>query len=299
MRYLDLLKKTIILVISALCIVIVYIGPSGAATLSENYLAQIAQNTYNILSFIQNPQNFAGLAASLMTQDTDDSSIIMKTQGDFAKLGSNFTSTPALAMQLSPRLTADIVNRPLADFGGKDPKILLDIPDINNISYGSLLGSSPVPSSPFDAYEFIKIASAANTIHPVPTATWEGNKDAIAKYKSFFNTVAAVESFDSYVLSKLTFSTSLKNNDTINNLVNTASNSEWIAKIATEELGPILREILLFQSQNLIINVQIEDHLRDLVNLQVMTNSLLIKTGALNELQLINDAKGKNIGANY
>lgn len=300
MRYLNLLKKLFVLAVAALSIAIVNFKPVNAATMSEYYLQQIAQYTQQILRFLQDPANFAGVGVSLMQQDTGDDTITTKAQQTLAASGWQYTMSQQLVKALQRQLISDIIGKPMEDFSGKTPKILGAIPDVNALSFGSLLGVLPVQDAPFNAYDFVKIASSANTVRPIPSNSWQGNEDAKAKYKNYYNTVTAVESFNGYVLSEMAFQYALKANEMRDQLINMASSSDWIAKVATQELGRVFRQILLFESQNFVLNAQIEKNQRQMVAAQAMTNALLIKFNAINESELIRSAKGKDVsGAGY
>lgn len=295
MRYLHQLKKIFVLSVAALSIAIVNSNPAEAITITENYLQQIAQYTNSILQILQNPENFAGVSVSLIKQDTGDDSITTKAQQSLATLGWKFTQSDALVKSLQIQLMADIAGVTVADFSGKSPKVLVNLPDINDIAYSTTIGLPPVPNAPVEIYNYIKNAAGANTARPVPSSTWQGDEDSKKRYKSYYNTISSIESFGAYVLSELAIQNSLKVSETRNLLITMASSSDWIAKVATQELGRVLREILLFESQNFVLNTQIEKNQRQMVALQAMTNTLLIKANVINESELIRSAKGQEI----
>ena len=294
MRYIDHLKKMFVLVVAALSISIVQLGPASAATASEYYLYYITQYTYQILQIIQNPANFAGLAVSWMQQDTGDSSITTQAQQNLATTGWSFTKSQLIIKQMQKKVMADILGKPASVFSGDPAPIVLDIPDINEISFSSLIGEPPVEKRSVDFYGYVKNAAGFNTIHPIPDSSWEGNDDAKLKYRNYFNTIISVESFSAYILSQLAINSLLKVNETRDQLVNTVSSSGFIAQIATEELGRVFRQILLFESQNFVLNAQIQKRLDEMVSAQAMTNTLLIKLNEGNEFNLLRAAKGTN-----
>lgn len=294
MKYLDQLKKAFVLAVAALCISIVYVGPSSAWSLSEWYLQQIANNTYNMLQIMQNSGNLAGLAVSWLQQDTGDDSITSQAQQGLAMSGVMAVMSQTMIKAQQKQIIADIMDRPISDFEGKDAKILADVPNVNEISFSSLIGVPPVASKPVDFYGYVKNASAFNSARPLPDSSWESDDDAKLMYKNYFDTVTAIESFNAYVISQLATDSILKTNENREKLLTFATSSDFFAKIATEELGRVLRQILLFTSQSFVVNAQIQKNLQEMVAAQAMTNTMLIKLNELNEKNILDSAKGKD-----
>lgn len=294
MKYLDQLKKVFVLMVAAICTSIVYIGPSTAQTYSEWYLQQIANNTYNMLQIMQNSGNLAGFAVSWLQQDTGDDSVTTKAQQGLAMSGWMFTISQALIKAQQRQIVADIMDRPLADFEGKNPIILADVPNVNEISFSSLVGAPPVANKPVDLYGYVKNAAAVNSLRPVPDSSWEGDDDSKERYKNYYDTVTSIESFDAYVISQLATDSLLKVDENRNQLLAFATSSDFFSKIATEELGRVLRQILLFTSQTFVVNAELQKNLKEMVAAQAMTNTMLIKLNELNEFNLAKNAKGKD-----
>lgn len=294
MKYLDQLKKVFVLAVAAICTSIVYIGPSSALTNSEWYLQQIANNTYNMLQIMQNSGNLAGFAVSWLQQDTGDDSVTTKAQQGLAMSGWMFTISQALIQAQQRQIVADIMDRPLSDFEGKNPLILADVPDVNEISFSSLIGVPPVANKPVDFYGYVKNAAAVNSVRPVPDSSWEGDDDSKERYKNYYNTVTSIESFDAYVISQIATDSLLKVDQNRNQLLAFATSSDFFSKIATEELGRVLRQILLFTSQSFVVNAELQKNLKEMVAAQAMTNTMLIKLNELNEYNLAKNAKGKD-----
>lgn len=294
MKYLDQLKKVFVLMVAAICTSIVYIGPSTAQTYSEWYLQQIANNTYNMLQIMQNSGNLAGFAVSWLQQDTGDDSVTTKAQQGLATSGWMFTISQALIKAQQRQIVADIMDRPLGDFEGKNPIILADVPNVNEISFSSLVGAPPVANKPVDLYGYVKNAAAVNSLRPVPDSSWEGDDDSKERYKNYYDTVTSIESFDAYVISQLATDSLLKVDENRNQLLAFATSSDFFSKIATEELGRVLRQILLFTSQTFVVNAELQKNLKEMVAAQAMTNTMLIKLNELNEFNLAKNAKGKD-----
>lgn len=296
MRYLDPLKKGFVLIVAALCVAIVNTSPATADGVANNYLREISQYTNSILEFLREPDNIAGVGVSLMEKDTGENSINTVAQESLAQSGWTYNKGQALALELQKQLIADIIGMDISSFSGKDPSVLKKVPNVNDLSYASLLGQPPVENASSDPYTFLKYTSGVYYRLPFIKKWWKGDEEAKDKYRAYFNTITAIKSFGSYVLSQLTFDAALKMNATRAELVSMASSSSWIAQVATEELGRVFRQILLFESQNFVLNTQIDKNLRNMVSLQAMTNTLLINLNALNEKTLTDAAQGGSQG---
>lgn len=315
MRYIEYGKRMLVLSAAALCVAIVNLKPAAAdsttnnylynlnnaanttnSNLSQgnNYLAMIANNTFAILAFIQNSGLFAGLAASWMQLDTGDNSISSQAQQNIAMSGVMNSLSQIVTKNLQRQIIADIVDMPLDSFSGKKPAVLVDIPQINDLSFGTIIGVAPVDSAPKDMYGFIKNTAAFNSPRAVPNSSWEGDEASRKKYKDYYDTITSIQSFDAYLLTRVAMDNAMGGSQTRDNLINMASNSSWVAQIATEELGRVLRQILLFESQNFVLNMKMQETMQLMASAQAMSNALLIKLNEVNEYNLLRSAKGKS-----
>lgn len=303
MRYMEKLKKISILSFAALSVTAVSLSESSIAqtpTGTDFYLSNIMQYTQGTMQAVQQLPEYlrsiVEMCLSWMTPDTGESSIITNTQADFAALGqaANLSSQTVDSQNVQAQLLADLIGVDPGKFSGKDPQILNSIPYINNIAYSSMVGLRPVANAQFNSYDYVKFAAGLNIPHPSPNPGWQGSKPAIEKYTHYFNTIAAIQSFNAYVLGKVAADAGVNQQaETARaNLISKASDSAWIAQIATEELGKVLREILLFESQNYVLNAQAHRSQSDLLVAQAMTNSLLILYNRQQETQMLNKAMG-------
>lgn len=300
MRFSNQLKKIVVLLSAAASVSVVSITNSKAESTSELYLKMIAENTYNILAQVNNlPTYLYGLAQltySWMQLDNDaSSSFIYQTQGNFASLGYWFSQTPVLQNSLQAQVMADALGQPVASLTqpATSPAILNILPNINDVSYTTVLGKPPAPKAEVSAYNYVKNAAGLNIKHLIPTAAWEGRPDDLAKYFTYYTTITSIESFNGYVLTNLAAESQSNNPQTTlqNTLVSQASASSWLAQIATEELGKVLRQILLFQSQTYVLLTQQLQMQKQLLTAQVMTNSLLIVNNQPFEMQMAQKAR--------
>lgn len=281
-------------------------GATGGAAAGGNYLQQIAINTYGILKQVNNLPNYLnGLGQfiiSWMTNDTSSSTTAM--QGSFAALGNAIIQdlNSQNNKQLQIQMLADAVGVPTSDFapqGAAQPTILKTLPNANDLAYSSLLGQPPIPKAPNVAnapYNYLKNAGALGLTHVMPGLAWQGDLQDQLKYSNYYNTLMSVESFTGYVLSSAYAEGQSGNqfNATQTTLITQASSSSWVAQIATEELGKVLRQILLFESQSYVLLSQLVQTQRQSLMAQTMTNSLIILTQQLTESQLVAKAQGVN-----
>lgn len=272
---------------------------SSAASPSENYLYNIMQYTKGTLkavnalpSYLNNI--FGRLAISWLAPDDTKSTADM--QANFATIGYLAAQNAAVQNGLQQQLMADLLNQPIANFTtpAQRPAILNILPNVNDLSYATMLSLPPVPKGPASPYNYIKAASGISNTHAIPGANWQGSARDQLKYTNYFSTVTAIESFTAYVLSDQYAENQNGNglNTVQTSLINQASNSTWLAQVATEELGKVLRQILMFESQNYVILTQLLQTQKKLLTAQVMTNSLLISNNLPMENLLVSNAQG-------
>tara|TARA_R110000868_G_scaffold52240_1_gene165303 strand:- start:1802 stop:2740 length:939 start_codon:yes stop_codon:yes gene_type:complete len=308
MRLLNQLKKMLILMVAALSITLVSLTNSGAADApqapptigSGDYLYYIMQYTYGTMKELQNTPTYlrrmAELIESWLSKDDDDNSITTKTQGTFAQLGVAFnqslnTQNSAAVQQ---NVLADLFGIDVNEFKGRDPSILKKMPDVNNLAYSTLIGIPPAAGGKSNPYQYVQNSALLNMTLPIPEKFWQGKKSAIDSYKQYFTALASIQSFNAYIISQLGADGAQNPNATklSEQLIQQVSGSGWIAQIASEDLGKVLRQILLFESQNYVLNSQIQQAARQQVAAQAMTNSLLILFNKKYEEVMIKDAKG-------
>lgn len=296
MRYIEQLKKFFVLLVAGICVSVVNVNSASALSNTEYYLSVIAQNTYSILDRVNNLptllENISTSLLSVMKQDDEDGSIILATQGDFASLGQLFSGQSSGLNTIQKQVVADMLNVSINDFSEPrdNPAILSRLPEINELSYSTLLDMPPASKGAANKYNYIKNAAGFNLQHPIPSDKWKGKEFKKKQYEAYFKTLTAVESYNAYILSRLAFdsgTTAIQDQ-----LVSQASSSSWMAEIATEEIGKVLRQILLFQSQNYVLNTQIQKSIRDIVTVQAMNNSLMVLFNYRFEDQLVRSAQG-------
>ena len=288
------LKKFLILLGAASTLSLVCMSNLRAQSSGDEYLRRIEQNTANILQKVNNLPTYLGklneMALAFTTADTSDTTSRM--QGSFTQLGNllnqNLTTQITMQQQLNTDLLGTSATRNAMPFA-------------NDLVYSTVLGTpffSPDPRNPSGrspttnpVYNYIKNAAGITLPHTVP-GTWSGPVPAQQKYQSYYNTVMAIESFNGYVLS---------NQYTDGNQLNSlqqALNSQatdpknWFAEVASENIGTVLRQILLYQSQMFVLLTQMLQTEKQMVSAQVMANALLIAGNEQNESTLVTKAQG-------
>jgi hypothetical protein len=299
------IKKFLVLfsvagVISALSFSPVKAQSPGCADMNS-CLIVIAQNTYFTLMSVNTLPNFLATATQLALSwlKPDKSTNTVALQGGFATLGNLIVQNYTTQLSGQLQLTADLYGQPLANLTNPPdhPAVLDYVPNINDLTYSSLLGQPPVPKAKGAAsapYNYIKFASGINISHTIPGQSWQGTKADQVKYQNYFATIMAAESFNGFALSNQYADQQNGNSFTTtqNTLITQASGSSWSSQVASEELGIVLRQLLLFESQTYVLLTQLVQTQKQMLAAQVMTNSLLILGGQVNESYLASKAQG-------
>lgn len=149
----------------------------------------------------------------------------------------------------------------------------------NDLTYSILFGQPLVkPTSNTNDYSqniqnYIKNVTASTLVLDQPNPNWPNSKSR-TQYNNLYNTLAAIQSYDQYLISGLT---NLKDSETLSTqLTAQATNPDWFKQIATEALGLVLRHILMYTSQSFVQINQIIELQQKQLAVQAMTNSLLL-----------------------
>lgn len=278
---------------------------------SEDYLKIIAANTTSMLEKLDKiPELINGLSEMVLawiTPMTSENSPPLQTmQTSLTQLGDLIVQGQSKQQAMLMPANFDLLNNDGMNVYNSNsgspnaPQSMSNLNYANDLTYSTLLGMPVFARDPRNkagsqpvnaAYNYIKNAAGLNMYHPVPNPSWKEGK-AKKRYQNYFNTVMAVESFDSYILStQLADGNQL--NDLQKTLVNQASDpAAWITQVASEKIGFVLRQILLYQSQLFIVMTQMVQSQKQMVTAQAMTNSLLIAINQVNENMMISNAQG-------
>jgi hypothetical protein len=223
------------------------------------------------------------------------------------QLQENFVQYINLTIQNDQKQIDDQKTRFMKDYFSNAKKPL---PYVNQLTFTTLLRKEPfsgeqekdAAGNPVDsAYNYIKNASGMNITHEVPLASWVGSEDAKAKYLDYYKTISAVQSFNTYVLSALYVDS--QNNYNLSqkqlDLMKQASDPNWFVEVASENIGIVLRQILLFNSQTYVLLIKMFETAKQQLAAQSITNTLLIMGNQFTEKDLYNRATGNTSNTGF
>ncbi len=276
-----------VLAISILC------SPAIRAQNSEALLQQIANNTAGILQTInQIPPMLATFFNNWMGTD-DPQKTTANLQNIFGNMSNAALTNSASQLTLQNQLTTDFLG------SSATPQ---NMPFANDIVFQTMLGQlyyTPDPraaknASINPAYNYLKNVSALNVSHATPSANWRGSADNQQRYVNYYLTASAVQSYDAYVLSQIYVN--LMNGNTFTQqqtaLLKQAGDSSWFSQVASENLGLVLRQLLMYSSQTFLLLTDMLQTEKQMLAAQAMTNSLLIISNQQTESNLLDKATG-------
>ena len=290
------IKKLATVTGSAILIGMLSVTPARADDSAA--LAIIAQNTTSILTDVTNiPEYVTTMVQYAMNMTATDTSQSTQTmQSNFATIGAAIATNSASQLALQANFNADLL-------AGATSATL---PFGNDLIYTSLYGMyvfNPDPrnnqkngAQPVNAaYNYIKIASGMKLPHAIPQPSWKGSAYDNARYGGYYATVTAAESFNAYILSQQMLDAQNSGLTAAQNaLITQASSSDWIATIASEAIGAVLRQLLMFTSQNYVLMSQLLQVQKQQLAAQAMTNTLLIVNSQANEGTLLAKAQSSS-----
>lgn len=262
-----------------------------APSASESYLKDIRDTLLiNINKLPIYLNQLTKMALSWLAPDDSSST---------ATLQSSFTALINAKLQ-DAKTQSDSQQKFLTDFLGNPPsqdKFL----NANDITYQTLLNKpyfSPDSRSNVDpAYNYTQYAAGLNIRHLMPSPNWIPDRQhpAVTMYTNYYNTASAVQTYNGYILSEL-YADAKNNNrskQTQDSLIQQANTSDWFTQIASENLGIVLRQILLYNSQTYVLLAQILETQKKLLASQVMNNALLIAVNLEAENRIYSKASGR------
>jgi hypothetical protein len=122
--------------------------------------------------------------------------------------------------------------------------------------------------------DYVRNLTGANYAFPQPPQTTAGKP--APNYTFFYHSVAAIQSFNTRILSKLLVVPDKNGQSQREFLMNQASSSSWFKNIGEEDLGLVLRHILMYDSQIYVQLMKLEKLQQDQIAAHAMTNTLLI-----------------------
>lgn len=265
----------------------------GSAGTEIILLQQIANNTLGVLNQVNNLQNVLQAVALLATAwITPDDSEVTSQQlvPNFTALGKLVNSTQQAQVSMQPAVNSAI-------FANIKPE---DIPYANDLTFSTLLGAPFLPKDPRDtsskkvdsSLNYIYNASGVFIPHIAPNLSWQGSTSDQDKYQAYYSAVIAAQTYDAYILSQQ-YADKNQYNEVQTALVTQASDAQnWMAKVASENIGWVLRQLLLYQSQSLVLMTQIVQTQKQIASATAMNNTLLIANNQQWEDLLLSKAQG-------
>jgi hypothetical protein len=171
------------------------------------------------------------------------------------------------------------------------------LPNANDLVYSTLLGKPYFAVDPRGgpvnaAFNYAIHASAADHAHVLPSPSFSGKQADQAAYARYVYTAMAAESFGAFVLSDHALSEVTSVNPALADLLAEARDPNAAAAVATEDIGVVVRQLLLVERQNLVLLSDLLKTEKQLLAAQAMTNGLLVSTNTGTESQLLLKAAG-------
>jgi len=243
----------------------------------------IYQATLEVLASVQGLPDF--IEAWLRTDDTETTS----------QLQQKFTEYMTYSL-LNDETQFSNTNTPFM----KEHFSTMNMPYPGQMMFTTLLGPPLFPpeqdknNNPLDAFNYIKNASGLNFPHVTPDMGWPGSDEAKTQYDALFKSFNAASSYNTYVLNNFyadylnNFNLSKKQKE----LLNQATDSNWFQQIASEDIGIVLRQLLMFNSQTYVLMLKLLETQKQQLAGQAIANTLLILNGYSNERDLYIKAIG-------
>lgn len=292
------LKKIVALIAAVLCVTIAGItGTEAASDGNTQYLSQIAKSTAAILTKVNDLPNYlAGMEKiiemSVSWLKTDDSDTTANLQSQFATLGKSLGDPNASIDATNQKILMALFNV------NQQSKITFNtISNINNYTYPSFLGTPLAPNASGSSTAFVDYimnASGISLPHPQPSKSWRGDATSIVLYHSLYQAVNAIETFNSNVLTELHYRNGKDFTTAQEALISQASSSNFIQEVATEDLGKVLRQLLMFEAQQYVLSTEQIKLQKQALMAAVMTNTMLILNNQKNEFELAQKAQSSN-----
>lgn len=232
----------------------------------------------------------------------DTTSVTANTQNNFT----NYT----ISADKNAQTQLDIQKQLMQDFFAGQNISPSTAPDINDYTFLTLLGHPYVwpdtrnnpnnlqkgktPLTQEDlAYNYLRNIAGMNITHTLPLASWSGSDEDQKKYNAFYTTVTSAQTYNAYIASELyaEFINGGSFSAQQDQLIKQASDPSWFTSIASESIAVVLRQILMYLSEQLVVSSQILKAQREMVASLTMTNTLFIIGNQFNETMLLNKAK--------
>lgn len=299
-KFYGTIKKCFILATAGSLAAIFYISPAKADAIDEPYLKNIQDYTNSILSAINNIPAYLAqitkMAASFMASDNasgdpiDWSGSWSSQQNLLVTLNSNAVTNEANQYALQQTLLSNF-------FGAKNVTASPPTPyNMNDLSYTTLLGQQLATSDPRTgdfAMNYLVNASGLGIPLEMPNDGWSGDKESKLNYKKFYNATTSIQTYNAFVLSRLYQESKTTNQNTTRmQLIAQSGSPDWFSAIISNDLGWVLRQILLYNSQLFLLLDQLVQSQKQMTATLAMTNTLIMVSNQFQGNFLLQKAKG-------
>lgn len=296
------IKHCIMVIAAGSIAATLYISTARADSVDEPYLKNIQDYANSILSEINKLPAYitqiTEMATSFMASDNGSENPIdwgsnwNNQQNLLVTLNSNAVSNETNQYALQQTLLTNFFK---AENVSASPPIP---PNLNDLTYTTLLGQplvSPDPRAGADpAMNYLINASGLSIPLSKPGTGWRGDKTAQLNYQKYYNTMTAVQTYNAFVLSRLyqEGKTTQDNNSTRMKLAAQSGNSDWFSSVINNDLGWVLRQILLYNSQMFLLLDQLLQTQKQMAATLAMTNTLILVSNQFQGNFLLEKAQG-------
>jgi hypothetical protein len=271
-----------------------------ADSVDQPYLQNIQTYTNSILATVNTIPAYLTLLGALATtwmasdngssQPVDWSTNWSNEQNWLASLSTSALTNEANQYTMQQTL--------LTSFFGANNIATPSPANLNDLSYTTLLGQplvSPDPRTGVNsAMNYLTNASGLGLPLTMPSSGFRGDATSQKNYTNFYNTVTAVQTYNGFVLSRLYQDSQSEQSDSSlrKQLITQSSNSSWFTSVITNDLGWVLRQILLYSSQTYVLMDQLVQTQKQMAATLAMTNTLFIVSNELQGNFLLKQAQG-------
>jgi hypothetical protein len=209
----------------------------------------------------------------------------------------NYQTQYAASQTQQPTLLAGFLG---TYFNGSPPN------NANDLSYQTLLGTllnnpdprggQNPPSLSTLQQNYIRNISGISLVHIQPDATWNGKTVDKTNYQNFYNLSVAAQTLNAYVLSQLYTDQQAGVSSSQSTLMTLATGKDWFVQVASESVGVVLRQILMFDSQIYVLLSQQLQTQKMLLAAQASTNTMLMANSMSSEGILLYKAMNQSQG---
>ncbi|MHB1946840.1 MAG: hypothetical protein ACYCQI_01845 [Gammaproteobacteria bacterium] len=263
-------------------------GPLGAlgGIAGGGVLIAIKKDTADILTGIQTlPQYISAYfqplflyATSWLAEDDKADGLLATYQNAIATVNRDAMQNRRMQDAATMELTKTFLKN------GSFNRQSLTLPEFaNGLSYSVFFGKGVKIDTTQDQKtrpeelmkDYVRNLTGANFLIYQP-APIKGSKIPPNSYTFFYYSVAAIQSFNSHILSQLLTVPDKNGQSQREFLLNQASSSSWFKQLGSEKLGLVIRHILMYDSQIYATLSRLESLQKDHLAATAMTNTLLM-----------------------